>query len=50
MTSGTHSLIPGWFVQFYVALRKHVSAHLGTTSKPLYKESYEAITYPDKEW
>ncbi|XP_059896019.1 putative methyltransferase DDB_G0268948 [Gadus macrocephalus] len=36
--------------EFYVALRKHVSAHLGTTSKPLYKESYEAIPYPDKEW
>ncbi|CAL8267217.1 unnamed protein product [Lota lota] len=36
--------------EFYAALRPHVSVHLGTTSKPLYRESYEAIPYPEKEW
>ncbi|XP_030199200.1 putative methyltransferase DDB_G0268948 isoform X2 [Gadus morhua] len=36
--------------EFYAALRPHFSPHLRTTSKPLYKESYEAIPYPHKEW
>ncbi|CAL8266365.1 unnamed protein product [Lota lota] len=36
--------------EFYAALRPHFSTHLRTTSKPLYRESYEAIPYPDKEW
>ncbi|KAG7278729.1 hypothetical protein CRUP_008341, partial [Coryphaenoides rupestris] len=31
-------------------LRPHLSAHVGTSSKTLYRESYETIPYTDKEW
>ncbi|KAJ3592455.1 hypothetical protein NHX12_007582 [Muraenolepis orangiensis] len=36
--------------ELYAALQPHVSAHLRGTSQPIYREAYEAITYPDKEW
>ncbi|KAG7271083.1 hypothetical protein CRUP_026015 [Coryphaenoides rupestris] len=35
--------------RFYAALRPHLSAHVGTSSKTLYRESYETIPYTDKE-
>lgn len=39
-----------WFHQFYAALQPHRSAHLGHSSIEIYREAYESISYPDKEW
>nr|XP_040057206.1 putative methyltransferase DDB_G0268948 isoform X2 [Gasterosteus aculeatus aculeatus] len=36
--------------EFYAALQPHRSAHLGHSSIEIYREAYESISYPDKEW
>lgn len=36
--------------QFYAALHPYRSPHLGPSSIELYREAYETIPYPDKEW
>ncbi|XP_054471874.1 putative methyltransferase DDB_G0268948 [Anoplopoma fimbria] len=36
--------------EFYAALQPYRSAHLGPSSIELYREAYESIPYPDKEW
>ncbi|TMS06512.1 Putative methyltransferase [Larimichthys crocea] len=36
--------------EFYVALQPYRSPHLGRSSIELYREAYESISYPDKEW
>ncbi|KAK9537975.1 hypothetical protein VZT92_005542 [Zoarces viviparus] len=36
--------------EFYAALQPYRSAHLGPSSIEIYREAYESIPYPDKEW
>ncbi|KAK2906296.1 putative methyltransferase DDB_G0268948 [Channa argus] len=36
--------------ELYAALNPYRSSHLGANSKDLYREAYESIPYPDKEW
>ncbi|KAM9347300.1 putative methyltransferase [Symphorus nematophorus] len=36
--------------EFYAALQPYRSPHLGVSSIELYREAYESIPYPDKEW
>ncbi|XP_030614382.1 putative methyltransferase DDB_G0268948 [Archocentrus centrarchus] len=36
--------------EFYAALHPYRSPHLGVSSIDLYREAYETIPYPDKEW
>nr|XP_046189455.1 putative methyltransferase DDB_G0268948 isoform X1 [Oncorhynchus gorbuscha] len=36
--------------QFYKNLLPFRSAHIGTTTVPLYKQMYDSCPYPDKEW
>ncbi|XP_047456150.1 putative methyltransferase DDB_G0268948 [Mugil cephalus] len=36
--------------EFYAALQPYRSPHLGQNSIELYRESYQSLTYPDKEW
>ncbi|KAF6734281.1 putative methyltransferase [Oryzias melastigma] len=36
--------------EFYAALHPYCSPHLGQSSIQLYREAYESIPYPDKEW
>uniref|UniRef100_A0A4W6GA74 Zgc:162780 n=1 Tax=Lates calcarifer TaxID=8187 RepID=A0A4W6GA74_LATCA len=36
--------------EFYAALQPYRSPHLGPSSIELYREAYESIPYPDKEW
>ncbi|CAK6964411.1 putative methyltransferase DDB_G0268948 [Scomber scombrus] len=36
--------------EFYAALHPYRSPHLGPSSIELYREAYETIPYPDKEW
>lgn len=36
--------------EFYAALQPYRSPHLGQSSINLYREAFESITYPDKEW
>ncbi|XP_038576054.1 putative methyltransferase DDB_G0268948 [Micropterus salmoides] len=36
--------------EFYAALQHYRSPHLGPSSIVLYREAYESIPYPDKEW
>ncbi|CAJ1078818.1 putative methyltransferase DDB_G0268948 [Xyrichtys novacula] len=36
--------------EFYEALEPYRSPHLGANSIELYRESYNSIPYPDKEW
>ncbi|XP_070694372.1 putative methyltransferase DDB_G0268948 [Pempheris klunzingeri] len=36
--------------EFYAALQPYRSAHLGPSSIELYREAYESIPYPVKEW
>ncbi|KAL6101244.1 uncharacterized protein ACO6RY_08210 [Pungitius sinensis] len=36
--------------EFYAALQPYRSAHLGHSSIEIYREAYESIPYPDKEW
>ncbi|XP_078795594.1 uncharacterized protein LOC144988692 isoform X2 [Oryzias latipes] len=36
--------------EFYAALHPYRSPHLGQSSIQLYREAYESIPYPDKEW
>lgn len=37
-------------LQFYKNLLPFRSAHIGTTTVPLYKQMYDSCPYPDKEW
>ncbi|XP_042350238.1 putative methyltransferase DDB_G0268948 [Plectropomus leopardus] len=36
--------------EFYAALEPYRSPHLGSNTSELYREAYESIPYPDKEW
>ncbi|KAM6934844.1 putative methyltransferase [Xenentodon cancila] len=36
--------------EFYAALQAYRSPHLGQSSVQLYREAYESIPYPNKEW
>ncbi|KAM4731173.1 putative methyltransferase [Anableps anableps] len=36
--------------EFYAALQPYRSPHLGQSSIELYREAYESIPYPNKEW
>ncbi|XP_069554964.1 putative methyltransferase DDB_G0268948 [Brachyistius frenatus] len=36
--------------EFYAALKPYRSPHLGPSTIELYREAYESISYPDKEW
>ncbi|XP_029980285.1 putative methyltransferase DDB_G0268948 [Sphaeramia orbicularis] len=36
--------------EFYAALQPYRSPHLGPASIELYREAYNSISYPDKEW
>ncbi|XP_020500419.2 putative methyltransferase DDB_G0268948 [Labrus bergylta] len=36
--------------EFYEALKPYRSPHLGVSSIELYREAYNSIPYPDKEW
>lgn len=36
--------------EFYAVLAPYRRPHLGTSTAVLYKESYDSIPYPDKEW
>ncbi|XP_072253943.1 putative methyltransferase DDB_G0268948 [Leuresthes tenuis] len=36
--------------EFYAALQPYRSPHLGVSSIQLYREAYESIPYPDKDW
>nr|XP_019945159.1 PREDICTED: putative methyltransferase DDB_G0268948 [Paralichthys olivaceus] len=36
--------------EFYAALKLYRNPHLGPSSLELYRETYESIPYPDKEW
>lgn len=36
--------------EFYAALQPYRSPHLGHTSLNMYRQEYESIPYPDKEW
>ncbi|XP_071756920.2 putative methyltransferase DDB_G0268948 [Centroberyx gerrardi] len=36
--------------EFYAALRPYRSPHLGPNSVELYRQAYDSLPYPDKEW
>ena len=36
--------------QFYAALRPYRNPHLGPSSVELYRQTYEALSYREKEW
>lgn len=38
------------FNQFYEALKPYRSPHLGASSIELYREAYQSLPYPHKEW